>query len=111
MSNIYYICCAICLLHLDVELQPLNTSVSTLGSSVNYTCESTIASSVIYQWLHNETLLKNETSAILNITNVQWNETGMYYCMVTTTNNVSVESDRGYLIMNGSGKQFSDCCA
>ena len=78
--------------------------MSVLGSSVNYTCKSTIASSGI-QWVHNGTVLKNETSEFLNITNVQWNETGMYYC-VTTTKNVSVESDRGYLIMSESGKQL-----
>ena len=51
-----------------------------------------------YQWEHNETsILKNEISAVLQITNVQWNTTGVYRCIVTTKSNVSVKSNERYL--------------
>ena len=76
-----------------------------LGSSINYTCESSFAPPMMYQWAHNGTVLENETSPILNIANVQWNETGMYYCLVTTKDsNVSVKSNNVYLNISGSGK-------
>ena len=76
-----------------------------LGSSINYTCESSFTSPMMYQWGHNGTVLENETSPILSITNVQWNETGIYYCMMTTkNNNVSVKSNDVHLIISGSGK-------
>ena len=82
-------------------------SVPALGF-VNYTCQSSITSSVKYQWIHNETLMNNESSAILNITNLHWNETGIYRCMVIAMNNVSVESNSGFLNMTSkSGKHYS----
>ena len=78
-----------------------------LGSSVNFSCISSILSSVTYHWEHNETILNNETSAILQITNVQWNKTGGYCCTVTTKSNVSVKSDKSYLMItvDGPGEQ------
>ena len=83
--------------------------MSALGF-VNYTCQSSVASSVKYQWVHNDTLMRNESSAVLNITNISWNETGIYHCMVTVMNNVSVESNRGFLNMTSkSGKHDSHC--
>ena len=90
---------------LDVELKLLIKSMVTLGSSVNFSCQSSILSHVIYQWEHNETLLHNETSAILRITNIQWNKTGVYHCIVTTKSNVSVKSPKGYLIVHGPGEK------
>ena len=90
---------------LDVELKLLIKSMVTLGSSVNFSCQSSILSHVIYQWEHNETLLHNETSAILRITNMQWDKTGVYCCTVTTKNNVSVKSPKGYLIIHGPGEK------
>ena len=66
---------------------------------------SSILSSVEYQWKHNGTVLENETSAILSISNVQWNKTGVYICM-TVKGNVFVESDGGYLTVLGSGEQL-----
>ena len=93
-------------LFLDVKLQPQNQSVQDLGSSVNFSCVSSILSSVEYQWKHNGTVLDNENSAILSISNVQWIKTGVYSCMVTVKGNVPVESNRGYLTVFGSGEQL-----
>ena len=64
-----------------------------LGSSVNYTCESSISSPVTYEWLHNGTTLEDETSAILSIRNAQWSDAGVLHCIVTTINNISMESN------------------
>ena len=71
---------------------------------MNYTCDSSISSSVTYQWLHNGTVLKNETSAFLSITNAQLNDTGEYYCIVTATNNVSAKSNSDHLTMPQPGE-------
>ena len=82
-------------------------SVPALGF-VNYTCQCSVASSVKYQWIHNDTLMRNESSAVLKITNISWNETGIYHCMVTAINNVSMESNGGFLNMTSkSGKHHS----
>ena len=91
---------------LAVILKPMNISQMALGSSINYTCESSITSPMVYQWKHNESILENETSPNLTITNVQWNETGKYYCMVTAKSDVSVKSNKVYLNITGSGKQI-----
>lgn len=89
---------------LDVKLAPENQSVN-LGSSVNYTCKSSVTSSVIYQWLHNDTILENETNEILNIINAQWGDAGVYQCIVTTANNVSEKSNNGKLVVSESDKE------
>lgn len=69
---------------------------------MKYFCESSITSSVTYKWLHNGTVVKEGISPILNITNAGWNVIGEYYCMVTA-NNVSVNSNTGYLELTVSG--------
>ena len=76
-----------------------------LGSSVKFSCISSVLSSVTYQWEHNGIILNNENSAILQITNVQWDKTGVYCCIVTTKSDVSVKSDKGYLTMDEFGEQ------
>ena len=78
-----------------------------LGSSVKFSCNSSILSSVTYQWEHNETsILNNETSEILQITDVQWNKTGVYHCIVTTESNVSVKSNKGDLTVGKQSAQL-----
>ena len=64
-----------------------------LGASVSFTCESSILSTVTYEWLHNGTILENDTSAILSIRNAQWSDAGVLYCRVTTINNISKDSN------------------
>ena len=61
-------------------------------------------SPMVYQWEHNGTVLVKETSPILSITNVQQNETGIYCCMVTAKNNVSVKSNEVNLTISEPGE-------
>ena len=68
---------------LDVGIAPQNCSV-VVGSSANVTClPSILSSSLTYQWLHNGTIVKNETTAVLNLTNVKETDSGAYQCIVT----------------------------
>ncbi|XP_065918159.1 basement membrane-specific heparan sulfate proteoglycan core protein-like isoform X2 [Dysidea avara] len=83
---------------------PVDISVAT-GSSANFTCEASIPYSVTYQWKHNNTLLKNQTSTVLNIRNVQMSSIGEYYCIVAAKNNATVVSDVARLTVHeGDGK-------
>ena len=93
------------IIFLDVKLHLLSQSVVALGSSMHFSCISSILSPVIYQWEHNGSLLHYESGAVLGITNVQWNETGVYRCIVTTKSNISVASDLGYLTVYEPGEQ------
>ncbi|XP_065918151.1 carcinoembryonic antigen-related cell adhesion molecule 5-like isoform X3 [Dysidea avara] len=68
---------------LYVGIAPQNCSV-VVGSSANVTClPSILSSSLTYQWLHNGTIVKNETTAVLNLTNVKETDSGAYQCIVT----------------------------
>ena len=80
---------------------PLNGSVD-LGSSIDYTCKSSTSSPVTYQWLHNGTVLENDTNAILSIRDAKWRNTGVLCCIITASNNlISAKSNCATL----TGKQ------
>jgi len=80
----------------DVGIDPHNQSV-VIGSYATITCIVAVSSSVpTFWWLHNGTRKENETSAILNLTNVQESDSGTYQCIVVL-NNVMMNSSSASL--------------
>jgi len=78
---------------LDAQITPQDHSI-VAGSSANITCSPTILSpSTTYQWLHNDTIIENEASSILNLSNVKETDSGVYRCIVKINGTTAASDD------------------
>ena len=84
---------------------------ATIGSNVTLTCTSSLSSDVIFIWAHNDTIIKhqelNSSTSRLTISNVRYNDSGSYMCIVWKR--LSVTSDIATITVYGKLNNNDSC--
>ena len=71
----------------DLSITPINSDgevIVLLGNDLRLTCASS-STPIFFQWTHNEVLIENATSGILQLVGVNESDAGTYTCSATFT--------------------------